>query len=127
MQEKRVLMLKMVFEEEIPPKEVARRLRANELLRKRLHSVVAQALKPEGLNVQIPLGPAAKMKRVDDPVVHHAIQDYLERYGLHDLTLRKVQDHITSFIPERAPIRHYDISYILKKVYHLDYKQLDPA
>ena len=128
-------MLKMIFEEEVPPKEVAKRLRVapvtvyrtSELLRKRLRSVVAQALKPEGLNVQIPLGPAIKKKRIDDPIVHMAIQDYFEKFGLHEISLRKVQDHITSFIPDRAPIRQHDISFIMKKVYHLDYKHLDPA
>jgi hypothetical protein len=96
-------------------------------VKRRVRSFTEQSLQPEGLHVQEPIEPGHKRRRIDDPVVQLAIQDYFEKFGLHELSLDKVQAHVTSFIPERKPIRKAYLSSILKTQYHLTFKKLDPA
>ena len=56
-----------------------------------------------------------------------AIADFFDKHGLHGLTLQKLQAHISTFEPDRKPLRLNDISTFLKTSYHLDFKKLDPA
>ncbi len=55
------------------------------------------------------------------------MEDYLKRNGIHGLTAKKVQAHILVFAPEVKPVCVHDIAYLLREVYHLNYKRLDPA
>jgi len=77
-----------------------------------------------------PLGQPPTIRKVlrrDDPLVRLAITDYLQKKGIHDLTLRKVQSHICSFTPGRTPLAMTIISKMLRDIYHLDYKSLNTA
>ena len=59
--------------------------------------------------------------------MHLAIEDYLQKHGVHGLTARKVQAHIHQFQPDKKPLRAPDVSYLLKNVYHLNFRKLDAA
>ena len=134
-QDKRRQIAVLQFEKGEKPKDIAKKLRVAvslvyrtaELTRKRLRQLVERSLDEDGYLAQAPTGHHLRRKRRDDPVVHLAIKDYLQRFGIHDLTARKVQAHIRQFQPDLKPLRALDVSYLLKNVYHLSFKKLDPA
>ena len=71
--------------------------------------------------------PKGRLLRKEDPVVHEAVRDYLQLYGIYKLTLKSVQNHIALSQPQQKPLRLNDIQEILRKQYHLDYRHLNPA
>lgn len=56
-----------------------------------------------------------------------AIKRYLEKFGIHGLTLKKVQQFIQSEHPELKALHCKTISDILKKRFHLNYKKMNSA
>jgi len=135
MQEKRRRMVLMQYEEGLPPGQIAKKLRVavsqvyhnSDLVRRHVRKLVSNAVAPDSFLPQGHQSTLKKRLRRDDPLVRLAIGDYLQHEGIHGLTLRKLQSHIVKFTPGQKPLCQGIISRLLRDVYHLDYKNQDPA
>jgi hypothetical protein len=132
LQEKRRRMMEMQFVEGLKPRDIAKKLRVGvclvykttELLKLRLKKILESSLGEQVIHVQ---ERSRKRRRRDHPRARQGLEDYLKQNGIHGLTAKKVQAHILKFAPEVGLVDVHDIAYLLRHVYHLNYKRLDPA
>ena len=64
-----------------------------------------------------------KTKKVNDPEIQKSIELYLEKVGIYDVTLTKLQAHLKDVLPSQRVPSQPSLAVILKNTFHLQYKK----
>jgi hypothetical protein len=59
--------------------------------------------------------------------LHEVIAGYIKSHGIYDTKLSHLRAHIAKAIPKTTPPCESTLSIILKRIFHLKYKKINPA